>query len=108
MRHPRHRSAERHCSGCVDADTADADDVLAAQVVAVPGRYFSPRSGEQGFQCNSLRMAFSTLPEERLEEGARRFGALLRDVAARRAGSKATPTPPAAVMHAALATPPAS
>ena len=55
--------------------------------MAVPGRYFSPRSADPNFKCNSLRMAFCTLSDAELEEGARRFGALLRDVADRQSAT---------------------
>eukprot|EP00892_Ulva_mutabilis_P010867 jgi/Ulvmu1/8152/UM040_0049.1 len=67
------------------------DGMVAHKVVAVPGRYFSPRSADQAFKCNSARMAFSLLSDDQLREGARRFGALLREHAARSAGPSPRP-----------------
>jgi DNA-binding transcriptional MocR family regulator len=54
------------------------------QVVAVPGRYFSARAEDKGYKCKYVRMAFSSLSNEQLQDAAQRFAKVLDACAARK------------------------
>jgi DNA-binding transcriptional MocR family regulator len=45
-------------------------------VAFVPGGSFFPNGGHE----NTMRLNFSNMPEERIEEGVRRIGAVLREL----------------------------
>jgi 2-aminoadipate transaminase len=61
-------------------ETLDAREVLAAclerDVAFVPGTSFFPNGGHE----NTLRLNFSNMPEDRIEEGIRRMGAVIREL----------------------------
>ena len=52
---------------------------IAHDVVFVPGDSFFPNGGH----ANTLRLNYSAMPEDRIEEGIRRIGAALRELLAR-------------------------
>ncbi len=68
----------------------NARDVLARSldqgVAFVPGEPFYPNGGHE----NTLRLNFSAMPEERIEEGIRRLGRVLAEVMAERATADRT------------------
>ena len=61
-------------------EQVNARELLAAcverQVAFVPGGSFFPNGGHE----NTMRLNFSNMPEERIEEGVRRIGAVLREL----------------------------
>ncbi len=52
---------------------------LEQQVAFVPGGSFFPNGGHE----NTLRLNFSNMPEDRIEEGVRRLGSVLRELIGR-------------------------
>ena len=70
-------------------EQVNAPELLAAcleqEVAFVPGGSFFPNGGHQ----NTMRLNFSSMPEERIDEGVRRLGAVLREFIVRgETGSK--------------------
>ncbi len=75
----------------------NAREVLAASleqgVAFVPGEPFYPNGGHE----NTLRLNFSAMPEDRIEEGIRRLGHVLTGFLAERAAADHAPTVAASV-----------
>ena len=53
----------------------------------VPGKYFSPKGKDPSYRCKYARLAFSFLPPEMFEEGARRVASMLDEYIAGKAPS---------------------
>jgi DNA-binding transcriptional MocR family regulator len=69
---------------------------VALQVAFVPGRYFSPRGKDPAYKCRFARLAYSFLPPDMFEEGARRVARVLDAYAAQKSSATAAKTPPSA------------
>ncbi|EFN56794.1 hypothetical protein CHLNCDRAFT_144288 [Chlorella variabilis] len=93
-----HAAARRHLEGLAEwrepragmfmwlrllgvEDASDIQEELReARVVVVPGRACHPRASDPSFRCPFVRVSFSHLPPEELEEGMRRLGAVLHSL----------------------------
>ena len=58
----------------------------------MPGKYFSPKGKDPSYKCKYARLAFSFLPPEMFEEGARRVAAMLDEYVAARMPAAAAAT----------------
>ena len=65
--------------GNVGRPRAPGRAALERNVAFVPGGSFFPNGGHE----NTLRLNFSNMPVDRIEEGVRRLGAVLREFLAR-------------------------